>query len=118
MGKSYYRDINLYFVYDKQYKQWFTSGSDFFNEVICEKVTNRNFNLKVFEKKIYYTEKKGNGYAIVHVDQRRALARNRYYLMSIVWDKMMIYGSLKMKYFIQQQMLHKQEEEHFLHRKE
>ena len=44
MGKSYYRDINLYFVYDKKYKQWFTSGPDFFNEAICEKVTNRNFN--------------------------------------------------------------------------
>ena len=50
MGKSYYRDINLYFVYDKQYKQWFTSGHDFFNEAICEKVTNRNFNLKAFGK--------------------------------------------------------------------
>ena len=23
LGKAYYRDINLYFVYDKQYKQWF-----------------------------------------------------------------------------------------------
>ena len=44
MGKSCYRDINLYFGYNKQYKQWFTSGPDFFNEAICEKVTNRNFN--------------------------------------------------------------------------
>ena len=86
MGKSYYRDINLYFVYDKQYKQWFTSGPDFFNEAICEKVTNRNFNLRVFGKKNFYTGKKGNGYAIGHVDQRGALGKNRYYLMPIFWD--------------------------------
>ena len=26
-GRAYYRDINLYFVYDTQYKQWFLSGS-------------------------------------------------------------------------------------------
>ena len=60
MGKSYYRDINLYFVYDKQYKQWFTSGPVFFNEAICEKVTNRNFNLKAFEKifLLYQKERK------------------------------------------------------------
>ena len=85
MGKSYYRDINFYFVYDKQYKQWFTSGPDFFNETICEKVTNRNFNLKAFGKNIYYTEKKGNGYAIGNFDQRRALGY-RSYLMPTVWD--------------------------------
>ena len=30
LGCSYYRDINLYFVYDPQYKQWFSSGTDFF----------------------------------------------------------------------------------------
>ena len=38
------------------------------------------------EKKNYYTKKKGNDYAIGHVDQRRALGKNRYYLMPIVWD--------------------------------
>ena len=37
-------------------------------------------------EKNYYTEKKGNGYAIGHVDQRQALGKNRYYLMPIVWD--------------------------------
>ena len=71
MGKCYYRDINLYFIYDKQYKLWSTSGPDFFKMRICENVTNANFNLKTFGKKIYYNEKKGNGYAIGHVDQRR-----------------------------------------------
>ena len=84
MGCSYYRDINLYFVYDRQNKQSFPSGTDFFNEAICEKVTNRSFILREFGKKIYYTKKKGNGYAMGHVDQRRALG-NRSYLMAIVW---------------------------------
>ena len=70
MGCSYYRDINLYFVYDRQNKQSFPSGTDFFNEAICEKVTNRSFILREFGKKCYHTKKKGNGYAIGHVDQR------------------------------------------------
>ena len=83
LGRSYYRDINLYFAYDRQNKQWFSSGTDFFNEAICEKVTNKNFILRQFGKKIYYTEKKGNGYAIGHVDQRCALG-NRSYLMPIL----------------------------------
>ena len=47
-GKAYYRDINLYFVYDTQNKQWFSSGTEFFNEAICEEVGNKNFNLKAF----------------------------------------------------------------------
>ena len=42
LGKTYYRDINLYFVYNTQYEQWFTSGSEFFNKAICEKATNKN----------------------------------------------------------------------------
>ena len=50
LGKAYYRDINLYFVYDTQYKQWFSSGPEFFNEAICKKVRNKTFNLKAFAK--------------------------------------------------------------------
>ena len=42
LGRAYYRDINLYFVYDTQYKQWFSFGPEFFNEAICEKVRNKN----------------------------------------------------------------------------
>ena len=72
-------------MYDRQNKQWFSSGTDFFNEAICEKVTNRSFILREFGKKIYHTKNKGNDYAIGHVDQRRALG-NRSYLMPIVWD--------------------------------
>ena len=83
LGRYYYRDINLYFVYDKQYKQWFTPGPEFYNETVLEKVNNRNFNYKKFAKKIYYIDKKRSGYAIGHVDQRQALG-NRSYLMPIV----------------------------------
>ena len=56
--KAYYKDINLYFVYDKQYKQWFSSGPKFFNEAICKKVKNKNFNLKAFARQYYHVEKK------------------------------------------------------------
>ena len=73
LRKAYYRDINLYFVYDRQYKQWFSSGPEFFNEAICEKVRNKNFNLKAFARQYYHVEKKGNGYAIGHVNQKKAL---------------------------------------------
>ena len=58
LGKAYYRDINLLYVYDKQNKQWFTSGPEFFNEAICEKVRNKNFNLKAFALQYYHVEKK------------------------------------------------------------
>ena len=51
LGKAYYRDINLYFVYDTQYKQWFSSGPEFFNEVIRKKLRNKKFNVKAFAKK-------------------------------------------------------------------
>ena len=46
------------------------SGNDFFNGAICNKATNRNFNLREFATKFYYTEKKGNGYAIGTIEQR------------------------------------------------
>ena len=84
--KAHYRDINLYFAYDKKYKQWFSSAPEFFNEAICEKVTNKIFNLKAFARKYYYVEKKGNGYATGHLDQKKALG-NRGYLMPIIFDR-------------------------------
>ena len=85
-GRAYYRDINFYFVYDTQYKQWFSSGPGFFNEAICEKVRNKNFNLKAFAKKYYHDEKKGNGYATGHINQKKTLG-NRGYLMPIIFDR-------------------------------
>ena len=83
LARYYYRDINLYFAYDKQYKQCFTSGPEFYNEAISEKVNNRNFNLKKFAEKFYYIDKKGSGYAFGHIGQRRAVG-NRSYLMPLV----------------------------------
>ena len=85
MRKAYYRDISLYFVYDTQFKQWFSSGPEFFNEAICKKVRNKNFNLKAFALQYYHVEKKGNGYAIGHLHQRKALG-NRGYLVPIIFD--------------------------------
>ena len=83
--EAYYTDLNLYFVYNTQNKQWFSSGPEFFNEAICEKVRNKNFNLKAFAIQYYNVEKKGNGYAIGHVDQRKSLG-NRGYLMPVIFD--------------------------------
>ena len=85
LGKAYYRNIILYFVCDTQYKEWFSSGPEFVNEAICEKVRNKNFNLKAFAKKCYHDEKKRNSYAIGHLDQKKNLG-NRGYLMPIILD--------------------------------
>ena len=35
--EAYYTDLNLYFVYNTQNKQWFSSGPEFFNEAFCKK---------------------------------------------------------------------------------
>ena len=73
--EAYYTDLNLYFVYNTQNKQWFSSGPEFFNEAICEKVRNKNFNLKAFARQYYYVEKKGNDYAIGHMDQKSSFGK-------------------------------------------
>ena len=67
-------------------RKWFSSGREFFNEAICQKVRNKNFNLKAFSRQYYHVEKKGNGYATGHLDQKKALG-NRGYLMLIIFDK-------------------------------
>ena len=103
LGKNYYRDLNLFYVYDTVNKQWFTSGSEFFNEAICEKVRNKNFNLTAFARQYCCVDKKGNGYAIGHADQRAALG-NRQYLMPIIYDRSNIL-LLQTKYFIRQRTL-------------
>ena len=58
-------------------------------------------------------EKKGNGYATGHMDQKKALG-NGGYLVPIILIKM-IYGLLQTKCFIRQLMLRNLEVEHFLH---
>ena len=40
----------------------------------------------MFARQYYHIEKKGNGYAIGHMDQRKAL-ENRGYLMPIIFDR-------------------------------
>ena len=85
LRKAYYRDINLHFVYDKQNKQWFSSGPELFNEAICEKVRNRNFSLKEFATKYYQVDKKGNGYVIGDINQRNALGNSKY-LMPLIFQ--------------------------------
>ena len=37
LGGAYYRDLNLYFVYDKEYKQWFSSGPEFLMKRFAKK---------------------------------------------------------------------------------
>ena len=41
-----------------QYKRWFSSATDFFNEAIFNKATNRNFNLRAFAKKFIIPKRK------------------------------------------------------------
>ena len=62
-----------------------SSGPEFLNEAICKKVRNKNFNLKAFTRQYYHVRKKRNGYAIGHLDQKRALG-NKGYLMPIIFD--------------------------------
>ena len=52
LRKNCYRDINLYFVYDRPNRQWLTSGIKFYNGFMCEKMTNPIFKLNAFMKKI------------------------------------------------------------------
>ena len=71
-------------------KKWFSSGPELFNEAICEKVRNKNFNLTAFARQYYYVDKKSNGNAIGHADQRAALG-NKKYLIPIIYDRNNIY---------------------------
>ena len=52
LRKNCYRDINLYFVYDRPNRQWLTSGIKFYNGFMCEEMTNPIFKLNAFMKKI------------------------------------------------------------------
>ena len=83
LGESYYRDINLFFVYDKTYKQWQTTQPEFFRSAIFEKVSNSNFNEKQFATNYYQNQKKGR-FVMGSIDQRLRLG-NRKYMMPIVF---------------------------------
>ena len=61
LGENYYRDINLFFVYNARFKQWqLFSQPEFFREAIYAKVTAKNFNEKEFARKYYDQDKKAD----------------------------------------------------------
>ena len=41
----------------------------------AKKVRNKNFDLKVLARKYYYVEKKGNDYAIGHMDKKSSFGK-------------------------------------------
>ena len=69
LGRHFYRDINLYFTYDTQYKQWFTTRTDFFYRVMAEIINENSFDFLKVMKKYNFQEKRGNGYVIDPRDQ-------------------------------------------------
>ena len=83
LGRNFYRDINLYFTYDTQYKQWFTTGTNFFYRAMAEIINENSFDLLKVMKKYYFQEKKGNGYVIGSRDQKQKLG-HRAYLMPLI----------------------------------
>ena len=90
LGEAYYRDINLFYVYDPKFKQWQTTQPEFFREAIYAKSTNQNFNEKAFAKKYYDDEKKGR-FVIGTFAQRLRLG-DRKYMMPITF----IFGNLRL----------------------
>ena len=91
---EYYRNINLFFVLDENVpkrrgrQRWYTTNTSFFNEAICERVTNPNFDEKNFAKKYYDDE--GKGAKVIGQYAQRLRLGNKKYLMPITW----IFGSL------------------------
>ena len=72
LGKYYYRDWNFYFVYDKVFKQWFTSHTKFYNVAICKKITHPNFKLIEFMKNFSTLKKKEIVMLLVLVNKDKA----------------------------------------------
>ena len=57
IGHEYFRDINLFFVFDENVppprtsqQKWYTTNVDFFNEAICAKAIDFRFNEANFAK--------------------------------------------------------------------
>ena len=85
LGRNYYRYMNLYFNYDTQYKQWFSTKTFFFYRALAEIINLPSWNIFNFMKRYYFQEKRGNGYVIGLRDQRQRLG-NRAYLMPLIWE--------------------------------
>ena len=73
LERNYYRDINLYFTYDTQYKRWFTTKTDFFYRAMAEIINLPSWNIFNFMKRYYFQEKRGNGFVIGSRDRRQRL---------------------------------------------
>ena len=96
IGLEYFRDINLYFVFDENVpprrtsaQKWYTTNVNFFNEAICEKATNHRFNEADFAKKYYNDDRKGD--RVIGTYAQRLRPGSKKYLMPITW----VFGSLR-----------------------
>ena len=58
LGRNCYRYMNLYFNYDTQYKQWFSTKTVFFYRALAEIINLPSWNIFNFMKKYYFQEKK------------------------------------------------------------
>ena len=96
IGLEYFRDINLYFVFDENVppgrtsaQKWYTTNIDFFNEASCAKATDPSFIEADFAKKYYNDDRKGD--RVIGTYAQRLNLGSKKYLMPITW----IFGSLR-----------------------
>ena len=97
IGHQWYRDINLFFVFDDtipdrfagRRQRWFSTNIDFFNEMMCQKTLNSNFKEFEFVKKYFHTDKKGD--KVIGTYTQRLQLGSKKFLMPIIY----LFGSLK-----------------------
>ena len=97
IGFNWYRDINLFFVFDEnipkrfigRHQRWFATNIDFFNEAICAKTLNQNFKESELVKKYYHNDKKGA--RVIGTYTQRLQLSARKYLMPIIY----LFGNFK-----------------------
>ena len=85
-GNNIYRDINLIFTYDKKNNQWYGTNPNLLLEATYFATKeNVHFNTIKFSKKFYGIKKKGSGFLVETLGERKKLnSRNRGYLMPLV----------------------------------
>ena len=95
IGHDWFRDINLFFVFDENVpprrtsaQKWYTTNIDFFNEAICAKTTDSKFNEANFAKKYYNDDGKGD--RVIGTFAQRLRLGSKKYLMPITW----VFGAL------------------------
>lgn len=97
IGHQWYRDINLFFVFDDtipdrfagRRQRWFSTNIDLFNEMMCQKTLNSNFKEFEFVKKYFHTDKKGD--KVIGTYTQRLQLGSKKFLMPIIY----LFGSLK-----------------------